>query len=671
MSETRSKENDPPPRSKTARALRWGAAIALTLLLLGWLASWLLERSLGTPAKKRAMQSWLDENLNADVSISGDMAVRIGLLHRSRLVFHDIEVEHPNPVGFSGKMARIERASTRVSPWAVARLYPGSLELSFQNAQFAFEQNEAGEWSHDGLMRPLAKGNAAFPFVVPRFSDWQATFRKSGLSVRRRGYELKVDIDGTIADRARRDYMRFHADNMPFRFGQADSPDVSSGSAGPVNLRLLPATTKGEAPLPAAGHCSATVKDLPISILPFVVDGIPMDESPGAFNGLIRFDEHPDAAGAIFVEGELVDAPLSVFGLPRNAALRVLWPVHPEKDNLQARIHMGPQGFGAFEMNIAMNPRGLPRLLAMRGNFAELDAVPLFFSRYLRWPDWLSRTFPSIEWRAAKWRGFGWNGDNLRLSLSRGTAGMNLVGEAETMGGRVRLSMTPDQADAPITIAAERLDAGQFAAKMLRILPGPFQAQIAGAHVNLSWRGFPDADGDLADWGTGMVWAKPVVDMKASGTWWRGMLGVADAVADDLPRWGGGDDAELRALTRLPAIPLDQVSMVVEKESNGVMGIEFRAFGDVLGQVTGLIERRRDGVVEGEYLLAGSSRLLTEVAKINKPLSLALNLLANDSPGLRVSFRVEPGQEPQFAYPFLEDARRVFEELVRQEGAQP
>lgn len=671
MSELRSKEKEPAPRSKAGRVLRWAALFVLAFALLGWLATWLMERSLGTPARKRAMQSWLDENLNADVSLSGDMAVRIGLFHRSRLVFQNIEIEHPNPVGFSGKLARIGRMSARVSPWAVARIYPGSLELSVQDAQLSFEQNDFGEWSHDGFMRPLAKGNSAFPFVVPKISEWQATLRKCGLSVRRRGYELKLDVEGMLTNHARRGYLRFHDDSIPFTFGEIDSQKVHAGIAEPVNLHLTPQPGTGDFPVPVAGSCSATVKGLPVSILPFIIGGIPMDESPGVFNGLIRYDAHPGAAGAIFLEGELVDAPLSVFGLSRNTPLRVVWPVKPEKDNQQARIHMGPRSFGSFELNIAMNQEGRPRLLAMRGDYAQLDAIPVFFSRYLQWPAWLSRTFPAIEWHAAKWGGFGWSGDNLQLSLSRGTAGMNLNGEAETLGGRVRLSMTPDQADAPITVAAERLNAGQFAAKMLPSLPKPFQAHLSGAHVNLSWRGYPDADGKLTEWGTGMVWAKPVVDVKASGSWWKGLLEVANAVADALPNWGGGDDAELRRLTSIPNLPLDQISLVLEKEANGVAAVEFRAFGDVLGQVTGHIERRRDGVIEGEYLLAGASRLLTEVAKVNRSLALALNLLANDSPGLRVSFRIEPGGEPQYTYPFLDDAMRVFEELVRQGESAP
>lgn len=670
MSDSQAKEAESTPKSGVRRALRWGAILIAATAILH-LAVWLIERSLQSPAKKRAMQSWLDENLNADVSLLGDMAIRLNLLHRSRLYFNNTEIEHPNPIGFAGKFARIGRMGARIPPWAVLRLYPGALEMNFHDAHLGFEQNEFGEWSHDGLMSPLAVGNAPFPFMIPRISDWQAAWRDGSLSVKRRNYELKMQMDCRFLGNAGDKFLRFHADAIPFTFGKADAPSPVPGVAGPVNLRLQLGAERGDMPDPVAGHCSANVKDMPVSFLPFVAGGIPLEDVPGIFRGLIRYDECPDAAGALFLEGELADVPLSIFGLPRNAPLRATWPVLPGKDGLRAQIRMGPSGFGGFEINVDMDAGGLPRLLSMRGDFAELDVIPSLFTRYSRWPDWLSRTFPGIEWRASKWRGFGWSGDNLQLSLSRVTSGLTLKGEAEMMGGKTRLAMTPDQREAPITVAAERLDAGQFAARIMNMLPEPFRASLDGSHVNLSWRGLPGADGQLEEWGLGMVWVKPTVDLRASGSWWRGMMEIPQAIARALPEWGGGSAGGLSALSVTGIVPLDQVSVVVEKEATGELIIEYRAFGNHYGQVTGLIERRRDGLIEGEYLLAGSSRLLEEVAAANPSLSLSLNLLANETPGLRVAFTAVPGEKPSFTYPFLDDAKRIAVELREREASTP
>lgn len=648
----------------SARNLRWGA-VALSLAGMLYLATWLAQRSFSTPVKKQAMRSWLDNALNADVSLLGDMLVRFNIVRDSRVVLHNVEIEHPNPL-FPGKLAAIRRMGAWVPPWSVTGLVSGDMDLLFQDMRLEFEQNSSGEWSHDGIMQPLASGDAPFPFPFPKINRWNAEIRNCNLTIRRRGYELNVSVLADIFGRRGRDNIGVHADSLPFTFGSAEGGEPFSGRAGPLDLRVKLGEERGSLPIPIPGDCRVTVASLPVSSLPFFVGGIPMEDSPGTFHGLIRYDKHDQAEGALHIEGELNDVPLAVFGLPRRAPLRLSWPVGPKPGgNLQARLHMGPSGFGAFEIAIPLDDDGRPKLLSMRGDVAVLDAVPAFFTTYSQWPHWLSLTFPGIEWRSGRWRGFGWEGNNLQLALSRSTGGLNLNGEAEMLGGRVRISMTPDQPANPITVAAERLDAAQFAEKLSRLMPETFRARIRGSHVNLTWRGYPNQKGDIDEWGTGMVWAKPSISVAGSGGWWRGMSHITKAIADALPEWGGGDSAELLALAERRTIDLDQLSIVSEKGDDGAMAVEFRAYGESFGQATGLFELRRDGTVEGEFLLAGMSDVLRAVGRANPDLALTLELLANDSPGLRVAFRQEPGEEMIFYFPFLHDAGLVRDALLR------
>lgn len=652
----------------SGRTLRWGLVV-LCIVALAWLGAWLAQRSLRTPARMRAMRTWLDENLNADVSSLGDMVVRINLVRDSRVVLHNVEIEHPNPV-FPGKFARIGRMGIWAPPWSAAGLFAGSIDFLLNDIRVEIEQAPSGEWSHDGLMQPLAVGDSKLPFPMPKIKEWEMEVRRGKLDLRRRGYELGLSMDARVTGRAGRSRIAFRADSVPFSFGLVDSEERKQGVAGPVNLGLRLGEERGTLPAPIPGACQATVRNLPVATLPFLVTGIPMEDSAGVFNGLIRYDRHDEAAGSLHIEGELNDASLSVFGLPRTAPLRLNWPFGPrEGANLQANIHMGPSGFGAFTMNVPLNDKGAPTALSMRGDVAALDAIPGFFLKYSQWPDWLSRTFPLIEWRAGRWLGFGWEGENLAISLSRGTAGMNLTGEAEMMGGRVRLSMSPGQADTPITIAAEKLDAARLSERLSRLLPVPFQAKAGGSTVNLTWRGFPDETGAIPEWGTGMVWSKPIVDIAGSGSWWQSMARVPEAIALALPEWGGGDGAELMAISLLKEMELDQVSIVAEKAADGSAAVEFRAFGDYFGQATGLLERHRDGTVEGEILLAGASAILAATQKANPELATVLDLLANDSPGLRVAFRHDAEHGGEFIFPFLQDALRIREMLGKEEGA--
>lgn len=663
-----------PPRSKfrqfLARPPMRLALLALFALLLASAAVWLMERSLRSPRNRRAVQSWLDERLNADVSNMGDMRIRLNLIHKSRLVVGNVEVEHPNPL-FAGKLAVITRMSAAAAPWSVARVWPGTLELHLRDADFLLEENEAGEWSTDGLLSPSSAPDQRFPFPVPKVSTIEALFEDVAFEVRRHGYGLKVNVDGHAFGRADSPAVTLQANMAPFSFRDLATGAAVAGTAGPAAVRFLFDREKGGLPRPVPGSCEVKVSGLPVASLPFFIAGIPLENASGSFNGLISYQEHDAGAGAVYLNGALTDAPLGVFGLPPQAALRVTWPIAPLHADAQAQLHIGPSGFSAFEVTIPLDGKGNPELLSMRGNVAALDSVPEMFTRHSRWLDWLSRSFPSIEWRAATWRGFGWEGGNMLLRLYRSTGGLNLTGETEMMGGRVRIAMTPDQHDAPIAIAAEKLDAQFMAFKLSQMLPEAFRAHLTGTHVNLTWRGFQSPEGDINEWGTGLVFAKPVIDIAASGAWWRSLPGVSRAVAEALPDWGGGDDGELLEIAKQTIIRFDQLSIVSEKDPNGDLAVEFRAYGDAVGQTTGMVEKRPNGLIEGEFLLAGPSVLIDAATKANPALGNALALLANDSMGLRVAFRIEPGREPAFTFPFLADARRVHDDMTGDGAERP
>lgn len=654
-----------PRRSRRGRILLCAAALG-AVVFFAWLAAWLVQRSLATPAKLRAMQSWLDENLNADVSLLGDMTVRLNLVRDSRLVVSDTEIEHPNPT-FSGKFATINRISTRASPLAMAWILPRELDIRIDNLNLLLEQAENGEWSHDGLMRPLASGETPFPFLLPKISRWKANVDSGSFTVRRRGYELKLGLAGDVEGRPGGGRIAVRAPRLEYAFGRVGvdggGGSVRTGAIDALNLTLSQSRA-GDMPVPVPGRAEARVSNLPVSTLPFFVQAIPTDEVPGVFNGLVRYAEHPGAAGALFMEGELNDVPLGVFGLPRNAPVRLTWPIAPGTDGLPATVHMGPSGYGAFTMTADLARDGLPRRLSLKSDIAALDDIPAFFTLHSRWPDWLSRVFPALVWQTGTWRGFGWQGTNLVLELSRSMTGLTLNGEAGLFGGNVRLSMTPDQPEAPITIAAERLDSAQLSLRLSQMLPDALKASVTGGGVTATWRGFPSSTGSLDEWGAGMVWAKPVIDLNNSGAFWLAMAGAALPVAGALPEWGGGEAGELLGLAAASTMELDQFSIVPERYPDGSMGVEFRGYGGAFGQVTGVLERRADGTIEGEFLLAGTSRLLEALSRANADLATALYFLANDAEGLRVSFIMPPGGEMSFSHHFLDDAKRIRAEIA-------
>ncbi len=644
------------------RALRWGAVLVAAAAAVA-LALWLAERSFASPARKRAVQAWLDGAINADVAVLGDMRMRLNLFRDSGLVLTDVEIEHPNPV-FPGKLARIGRLGAWAPPWSAAGILPGSVAFLAENVRIGIEQAASGEWSHDGLMQPLDAAHAEMPFPMPNIRHWDMDIKNGHLDLRRRGYALELDADARVAGRAGREWFHLGANSVPFAFGRADAEERKTGTLDRIGLRLLFGDGVASLPVPVPGQCEALVSGLPVSILPFLATGIPMEDSAGVFNGVIRYDTNGDAAGTVFVDGELRDAPLAVFGLPRNSPLRLSWPIAPKPGaKIRADLRMGPSGFGAFTMTIPLADDGRPEGLNVRGDVAALDEIPGFFLQYPLWPDWLSRTFPLIEWRAGKWRGFGWEGEDIVLSLSRGAAGMNLSGTANLLGGRARLTMAPGQDGVPVTVASESLDGAAVAERLSRQLPAQFRTKIRGSAASASVRGLPDGGGGLSEWEAGIVWSDPVVDVAASGSWWASLARVPEAMAMALPEWGGGDGAELRALAGAKEFALRQLSVVAKKTADGALSVEFRAFGDAVGQAAGLLEYHPDGTIEGEVLVTGESGGLAAVERANPEFARVLRLLANGSTGLRMAFRHDAERGGEFIFPFLRDALTLRESL--------
>ncbi|MCL2000921.1 MAG: hypothetical protein FWG74_05765, partial [Planctomycetes bacterium] len=508
--------------------------------------------------------------------------------------------------------------------------------------------------------------DSPFPFSAPKVAEWHARIVDASILIRRRGYDLELNLNPAEASgQAGNDLVTLTADRAPFSFGRTGSEKRFTGRAGAISLMFPINPGSGFSPFPTPGQSSIRVEGLPVAMAPFLLSGIPLENTAGFFTGSIAYREHPDAAGVLTFEGELHDALLSIFGLPRNAPLRLNWPMGPKRPNLNVGLHLGPSGFGAFTMVVSLDASGRPRLLSMQGEIAALDDIPDIISRNERWTDWLSRSFTSVEWRTAKWRGFGWSGEDMRLNLIRTTAGLNLTGEAELMRGRLQLALAPNQQDMPISLAGEQIDAGLMSANLSDRLPEAFRVRLAGSHASFNWRGYRTDEG-IGDWSAGLVFVKPEIDIAASGAWWTILGEAARAIAQALPEWGGGDPAGLLAIAAGVKLPLDQLSIVAEQSAEAYTVIEFRAYGDVFGQATGMLESRPDGTVEGEFRLDGPSQVIAEVERVNSDLALILALLANDSPGLRIQFLAQPDKKPEFNFPFLDEAKSILEELTRE-----
>lgn len=644
-----------PPR----RFLRW---ILLALLIAGllWLVSWLVQRSYRSPRRQRALQSWLDDTLNADVSLLGGMTVRVNIVRDSRLVLRKVEIDHPNAL-FSGKFVTADEATAWASTPSLLNLWSDDLELQFKGVGIGLVENEFGEWSIAGFMDPFEAANAGFPFPVPKFRRWTADIENSALAYRRRDYELRIGIEAEAIGDVGSGRVTVKAKKAPLEFGRAGAEDRLSGTLGPASVTATVAKPPGGPPTVALERCEIRVDKLPVSVLPMFLPGIPLENTQGAFNGLVQIHLDRQGAGQFSMEGEITDVPLSVFGLPPRAALKASYPLVDGANGAEALAHIGPSGFGGIEMRIPLDSTGRPQRLVMQGDVAALDDLPVMLSRHVEWPEWLSRTFPTLEWRAASWLGFGWSGKNLSLTLSRAAGGMSLFGEAEMMGGRARLALNPGTAESYINVAAERVDPQLLAVKLSQMVPEAFRAQLTGLHANLTWRGVHPAPGDLEvrDWGAGIVFSRPSVEVQSSGEWWRRLARLPSVVAGELAKWGGGESFQLDKMAARLAVGMEQFSVILDQEPGGTFRVEYNGFGQELGELVGYIEKRPGQPAAGDLYLNGRSTMLTLAREANPRLGEALARLADEEVGIRVSYVMDERGGLTFSYPFLEDLERI------------
>lgn len=265
--------------------------------------------------------------------------------------------------------------------------------------------------------------------------------------------------------------------------------------------------------------------------------------------------------------------------------------------------------------------------------------------------------------------GYGWEGENFRLSLSRSTGGMNLLGEADMMGGQAKMAVNPGK-ELPlrVTVAAKNLDGRALAAKLSKLVPDPWAASLTGGRASLTWRGALAPPGEKGEWNFGFVLSKPEIDVAASGEWWRKLFALPGVIADALPAWGGGDEASLREAMNPARFGFDQLSIVsVSDEDTGVR-VEFVAQGPEGGEAGGWVEKTGEGGARGELFIVGSARIVDAARKANPELGKVLGMLSGTPEGLHVSFTYLPDRGLEFTYPFLQDAQRIRGELERLNG---
>ncbi|MDR1534641.1 MAG: hypothetical protein LBU64_06020 [Planctomycetota bacterium] len=647
----------PESRGKTALfrsgwPLYWGAAI-LFLAGAAWLAAWLTQRSLRSPARKRAVKSWLDDRLNADVSLLGAMSARINLLRPSRLVLENVEIDHPNAV-FPGKFLVAGRIEALIAPWSLVGLWPDRLGVGIRDFILSVEGDETGEWSLDGLARPVGpgEGHADFPFPEPSFSSWRMELSGGLLYLRRHGRELEIPLDGELGGSAgnRGISLRLAGAGLTLRDG------TESGRERRGRMESVSVLFSRALPLPLPERCDIEVSDLPLSLLHFLAAGFPLEDIPGNFTGSLRIRPFPGALALLSMEGELREAQLAAFGLPRQVPLRLSWPLGPKRDDLKAEIRLGPPGFGSFEITLPLDRTGNFKLLGLRGDVAVLDSMSDLLRLQAEWPKWLTLVFPSVEWVSSGWLGFGWSGGGMRLSLAGSAAGLRLTGEADFLGGRARLEMIPGRPEAPIGVTLENGEARQFAEAVSPWLPESFRVKVQSGGFAFNYRALPDGEGNFPDWGAGLVFSNQEIRLAESGSWWGGLAGIAKAISEALPDWGGGDGSGILRLTTQPLWLANQMSVVVNRNRDGMFGLEYRAHGEVFGQSAGYLEKSGDGDWLGEIVFFGPSRLVEETKKANPDLGGTLEELSRGS-GIRTVFRVPAQGEPDFSFPFLEAAR--------------
>lgn len=662
-------QDDPVPQ-RFSRLKVWGKRLlpVVVLFLLGWLAAWLVQRSYNSPNRQRQLQDWLDENVNADVSLLSSMRMRLNLIRDPRLYLEGLEIEHPNPI-FPGKFVILRELITRIPSYALFGLSAGKLDLRFWQLKVGLEQNEFGEWSYDGFLDPLLAKKAIFPFPMPLVNGFKANFRESELTVRRRGYEMTFGLSMVVEAFHEQHRVLVRAPAIPVTFTNLETGEVKNAqvSAPAVSARyqLLPG---GRARL-TPENCEFLLTDIPCEILPFFFSGLPAENIPGSFSGLLNISDDSDGVLWARLEGEVKNAPLAMFGLPPSSPVRLRIPIGDQRGERAATIRLGPSGFGGFDLRIPLKENGAPKMLELYSDIVTLENIATVMAGGPGWPEWFSTLIPMISWRATNWRGYGWEGNAFLLNMSRSTSGLNLLAEGEMFGGKVKAAMNPGR-EAPVTAsaAAEKIDAKQLGDKLGRMFPAAWRPAFTDGQANLTWRGTLPGAADGAFWNFGIVLVKPTIDLTASGAWWRGVFNVPRVLAEALPDWGGGDGEPLLAMADSPTLALEQVSIVSIRDDDTGFRIEFVAQNNDAGEVGGWIDFHADGAAAGELFMVGPSPALLALREINPRLAAVMDILAATPEGLRSSFTLDADHNPSFVYRFLDDAKRLAGEM---EGSFP
>ncbi len=662
---TRHEHKKEPAPSRWRRLGRWVIPIAAIALVLHT-GTWLVQRAYNSPNRQVDLQDWLDENLNADVTQLASMRLRFNLLRNSRLYVNGLEVEHPNPV-FSAKFLTATEIIARTPFYSLFRLSPERLDLTLNGVKVRIEENEFGEWSTDGLFSPLSARTAAFPFPMPAISGFNAVLHNCELAVRRRGYEMKFLLDLQMETGKDSHRVMIRNAKIPFVLTHLASGAIYQGAieaeALAFSYDMAPTGKLSFRPR----NCEFKIDNLPSAALPFFSKGLPVEPLPGSFSGLMRIVD--DAEGAsIRLEGELRDAPLAIFGLPNNAPIKFEMPLTGNFAERTVAVRLGPAGYGGFDLKIPLDESGAPKLLQMHSDVVSIEALAGVMSSGASWPGWFSSVLPAITWTAGKWRGFGWDGDNFRLNLSRSTAGMNLLCEGDMFGGVVKAAMSPGQSGpATASIAARNLDARQLAAKFDPLMGKVWKLALAGGEASLTWRGNVPGGGAAKDWNFGIVFANPVIDVQNSGEWWKKFFNTTSVMSTALPRWGGGNSEPLLAASANLRPTLGQISIVSIKESDPGFRVEFVAQNNESGEVGGWVDYGGDGKSRGELYFVGPSELVTAATAANPQFGSVVSMLASTPDGLRVGFTHDSENGVSFTYHFLRDAFKIRAELEKRQ----
>jgi len=645
--------------SRFRRYWKWVIPVGLLVGFL-FLAAWLVQRALNSSTRQRQFQAWLDENLNADVSLLSSIRIRYNLLRDSRFYVNGLEVENPVPT-FPGKFIVLREAVARAPFYSLYHLFSDQLELRLWEMKVAIEQNESGEWNIDGLMNPLSKRMTEFPFPTPLLSGFNAKIRESEISIRRRGFEMKLNLDLSLESGKDLKHVILDAPSIPFAFSNLTSKESFTGNINATTASARIEVAKGGKVSIKPENCEFRIDNLPCASLPFFLNGLPVEHFPGTFSGLVRITSEADGGLMARLEGEIRDAPLAMFGLPRTAPIRLQLPLGENRSDVAASIRLGPAGFGGFDLRLPLNEKGTPKSLELHSDVVSLEDLSLTMAGGASWPNWLSTMLPNITWRSGKWLGYGWDGNNFQMFLTRSTSGLNLLGEADLLGGKVKAAMSPGK-DGPTTvnIAAGHLDAKQIASKLDQLIPKPWETYLTSGSAGLTWRGSLPGSGERKFWEFSLVLTKPEIDLSTSGEWWKKLFALPRIVAEALPDWGGGDPTELLKTAENLNRTFEQISIIAIKlEEEPGFRVEFIAQTQDAGEIRGWADCVPDGSANGELYLVGPSPTLAGTQHANPRFAETLALLSGTTEGLRMSFSFDPEKGLTFEYPFLQDAKRL------------